>query len=83
MKEGLGTKNFCFKPLSYSSRVDMCPDHISTGLVSPYSFLHPLTELLKLFKGMMKSFHDTLEISFQKVALCTHRISSVCILVTI
>lgn len=45
----------------HNSSINMCPDHISTGFLSPYYFLHPLTELLRLFKKMMKSFYDTLE----------------------
>lgn len=44
----------------HNSSINTCPDHISTGFLSPYYFLHPLTELLRLFKWMTKSFYDTL-----------------------
>lgn len=58
---------FSFAPVSCTVVASTCVlTTLALVFMSPYSFLHPLTELLRLFKRMMKSFHDTLENQLSK-----------------
>lgn len=53
---------FSFTPVSRTVPASTCAlTTLALVLCLPALCLHPLTELLRLFKRMMKSFHDTLE----------------------
>lgn len=68
LKGGLGSKISSLLHQFYA-QFQHCVTCVLTTLavvLSPYSFLHPLTELLRLFKRMMKSFRDTMENQLSK-----------------